>query len=65
MSIHAKSWQVNIKNSRRLNSLTAGHMTSVDSSGSGVFCFFLFFQNLPVPPIHFSVFEVSADFPKF
>ena len=42
-SIHAKSWQVNIKNSRRLNSLTAGHMTSVGSSGRGVFCFFFIF----------------------
>ena len=40
-------------------------MTGVDSSGSGVLFFFRFSRNLPAPPIHFGVFEASADFPKF
>ena len=40
-------------------------MTGIDSSRSGVFWFFQFFQNLPASPVHFGVFEVSVEFLKF
>ena len=40
-------------------------LTSVDSCRCDSYCLARFFQNLPAPPKHYSVFDVFADFKSF